>query len=79
MAKRPNRTEIQAKSRDKTGLKSASVYLQPDERELWDRLAAERGESKKAVFMAGLRALERGNDISQADVLGWIKRNTRDD
>ena len=76
MKKRTTRAETQAKSREKTGLRSVSVYLTPEERELWDRLAAERGETKKAAFVAGLRALERGNDISQADVLSWIKRNT---
>ena len=77
MAKRSTRAEVQAKSRARVGAVSVSVYLLPDERALWDRLAAERGTSKKAVFVDGLRALEGAEDVSQAVVLDWIKRNTR--
>jgi hypothetical protein len=49
-----------------------SVYLLPEERALWDRLAPERGMSKKDAFVAGLRALEDG-EITADDVIAWVR------
>ena len=60
------------KARASSGAQSVSVYLLPEERALWDRLAPERGMSKKDAFVAGLRALEDG-EITADDVIAWVR------
>jgi hypothetical protein len=58
-----------------TGAKSTSVYLTDDEREAWERVSRDLNLSKKEALLRGLRALERGNDLTTEQVLDWIKRH----
>lgn len=74
MAKPSQRSEIQRKSRDTTGLKSTSFYLLPDERELLDRVAKARGITKKDAIIQGLKALENpGNQPTDAELLEMLR------
>lgn len=59
--------------------KATSIRLSDEEMELLDRVAAERNISKTAAIVAGLRALDAREPLSQDAVVDWIKRNTRPD
>ena len=50
----------------------------PDEvHERLKRLAIARGTTSAQVIVDALEALEAGRALTQAEVLGWIARNTR--
>lgn len=68
------RSEIEAKSRAATGAKSTSIYVLPDERELWERVAARHGLSMRDAVIAGLRALDARGAISDEELLGLIAK-----
>lgn len=53
-----------------------SIRFSDEELELLDRLAEKHGTIKAAI-MAGLHALDRKNDLTQKDVLDWIRRHTK--
>lgn len=53
-----------------------SIRFSDEELALLDRLAKKHGTIKAAV-MAGLESLDRKNDLTQKDVLDWIRRNTK--
>ena len=53
-----------------------SIRFSDEELELLDRLAEKHGTIKSAI-MAGLPALDRKNDLTQKDVLDWIRRHTK--
>ena len=77
MAKKSANSEAVTKSRASTGAKSVSVYLLPEERALWDKLAKQRGQSKKAVFMDGLKALATDQKWSDDALLAELKKRLK--
>ena len=73
MAKKAS--QIVADSQKKAGKKRKQVVLGPEQLELLEKLQGQYG-TITAVFIAGMDALEGKNDLSQAEVLDWIRRNT---
>lgn len=69
-------SQIVAASEARRGIQSTSFKFTPEEKELLDRLAEEHG-GRKAVIIAGLQALDRKNDLTQKEVIEWIRRNTK--
>jgi hypothetical protein len=53
-----------------------NIRFSDEELALLDRMT-EKHETMKAAILAGLRALEGHNDLTQDQVLDWIKRNTK--
>ena len=88
MAKRSTSTSAsevvrksQQKNEDAGGGRFPTLTLSPDEMALWDRLMAqdegpERGRAKRTLVRA-MDALDRKNDLTQKEVLEWIRRNTK--
>lgn len=77
MAKRPvTASEAVAKSNAKRGAVPVGLRLLPDELAILDQMADRLG-GRKAAIMAGLDALKKRNDLTQDQVLDWIKRNTK--
>lgn len=52
-----------------------SLRLGAEELKLLNDLAAKHG-GKQGAIVAGLRALAGKNDLTQEQVIDWIKRNT---
>lgn len=69
-------SEIVAKSNEKRGATPVGLRLLPEELSLLDELADKLG-GRKAAVMAGLELLRGRNDLTQDQVLDWIKRNTK--
>lgn len=65
-----------SKSRKKSGVRTTSISLSPDEQELLESLAPHNG-GKKGAIIAGLRRLAGANDITKQDVVNWIERNAK--
>ena len=53
-----------------------SIRFSDEELKLLERMAGKHGTIKAAV-MAGLHALEKRNDLTQDQVIDWIRRHTR--
>ena len=53
-----------------------SIRFSDEELELLEQMAARHGTIKAAV-MAGLKALEGHNDLTQDQVIDWIRRNAK--
>lgn len=68
-------SEVVKASETRRGIRSTSVKLDPDEMALWDRMAEKHG-GRKASLVAALERLDGRKDITRADVLAWIERNT---
>lgn len=58
------------------GAVALNVLLPADVGRKLDTLAARYG-TKKAAIVAAIEALSGSNDLTQEQVLDWIKRNTR--
>ena len=65
-----------SKSRKKSGVKTTSISLSPDEQELLEALAPDHG-GKKGALIAGLRRLAGANDLTKQDVVNWIERHVK--
>lgn len=85
MAKRSQTSEAVRKSQQKNeeagGGRFPTMTLSPDEMQIWERLVAqddgpERGRAKRTLVRA-MDALDRKNDLTQKEVLEWIRRNTK--
>lgn len=71
------KSEVEAKSRANTGARSTSIYVLPEERELWERVAAKHGLSMKDAVIAGLRALEARGAVSDDELLALLAKRLR--
>lgn len=67
----------QAKNREAGGGR-LTFNLSPSEMAEWERLRDQVGSTQKAALMHAVRAGLGANDLTQADVLDWIKRNTKE-
>jgi hypothetical protein len=74
MPKAKTGSEIVAKSNKSRGITPVGLRLSPEEISLLDEMAARLG-GRKAAIMAGLAALDRNNDLTQDQVIDWIRRN----
>ncbi len=70
------RTERLAR-RTTEGGKQISALLNADEAALLKRCQDKTGQGLKATLVAGLRALERKNDLSKAELLAEIERRLK--
>lgn len=74
--------EYEARLADKGGGRFPTMMLSPEEMALWESAmaqdkGAERGKAKRTLMRA-LAALEQRNDLTQAEVIDWISRNTKE-
>ena len=53
------------------------IRMTPENQARFRSLAKARKMSAEGLLMAALDALERRNDLTQDQVLDWIKRNTK--
>jgi hypothetical protein len=71
----------QQKNEDAGGGRFPTMTLSPEEMVLWERIVGQddgptRGRAKRTLVRA-MEALDKGNDLTQKDVLDWIRRNTK--
>lgn len=67
---------ISKSSEQRRGVQSTSFKFSPEERELLARLEAVHG-GRKGAIIAGLRAIDRGGDISNAELLAMLARRLK--
>jgi hypothetical protein len=71
----------QQKNEDAGGGRFPTMTLSPEEMVLWERIVGQddgptRGRAKRTLMRA-MEALDKGNDLTQKDVLDWIRRHTK--
>ncbi len=88
MAKRSTSTpasetvrKSQQKNEDAGGGRFPSMTLSPEEMVLWERIVGQddgptHGRAKRTLVRA-MEALDRGDDLTQKEVLDWIRKNTK--